>query len=175
MKRQFLLLALCLGISGHAAADFSGRVVKVADGDTVTVLDAGKQQVRVRLASIDAPEKRQAFGTRSQQHLSTLVFGKDVQVIEQGRDRYGRTIGVLRVGNSNINRAMVSAGLAWAYTDYLNDKAMPGYEQRARQARRGLWADPAPVPPWQFRRDEAEARRVKKAQAQIISIGAGTH
>ena len=162
--KKVMWCALLLLASGNALADFNGKVVKVADGDTVTVL-RGKQQVRVRLASIDAPEKKQPFGTRSQQHLSALVFGKSIRVVEQGQDRYGRTIGVLRLDGADINRAMVAAGLAWAYTDYLNDRQMPEYERQARQARRGLWADARPVAPWQYRREQAELRRAKKTAA----------
>ncbi|WP_305804481.1 thermonuclease family protein [Stenotrophomonas sp. YIM B06876] len=161
--KKFVSISLLLLASASAHADFSGQVVKVADGDTVTVLH-NRQQVRVRLGSIDAPEKRQPFGTRSQQHLSSLVFGKTVRVKEDGKDRYGRTIGVLYVDGSNVNRQMVGAGMAWAYTDYLNDKAMPLFEFKARLTRSGLWADAHPVAPWQFRRNQAAARRAEKAQ-----------
>lgn len=162
MKKR-ISIALLLAVSAAAHADFSGPVVKVADGDTVTVLH-NRTQVRVRLGSIDAPEKRQAFGTRSQQHLSHLVFGKTVRVEEDGKDRYGRTIGVLHVQGVNVNREMVNAGMAWAYTDYLNDRLMPVLEIRARLTGTGLWADHHPIAPWQFRRNEAAARRAKKAQ-----------
>lgn len=161
--KKLIFLALLLACSGNAHADFNGKVIKVADGDTVTVLK-GKQQMRVRLASIDAPEKNQPYGTRSRQHLSDLVFGKTLRVEEQGRDRYGRTIGVLHLQGADINRAMVSAGMAWAYTDYLNDRLMPLYELRARMARRGLWADNDPMAPWQFRREQAAERRQKRNQ-----------
>ncbi|MGV8959528.1 MAG: thermonuclease family protein [Stenotrophomonas sp.] len=161
--KKFVSIALLLLVSASAHADFSGQVVKVADGDNVTVLH-NREQVRVRLGSIDAPEKRQAFGTRSQQHLSSLVFGKTVRVEEDGKDRYGRTIGVLYLDRSNVNRQMVDAGMAWAYTGYVKDKAMLLYEFKARMTRTGLWADDHPVAPWQFRREEAAARRAKKAQ-----------
>lgn len=161
--KHVVAFVLLLAVSANAYADFEGQVVKVADGDTVTVLH-NREQVRVRLGSIDAPEKRQAFGTRSQQHLSALVFGRTVRVVEDGKDRYGRTIGVLHVQGVNVNREMVRAGMAWAYTDYLNDRLMPVLEIQARVSGTGLWRDPRPVAPWQFRRDEAAARRAKKAQ-----------
>lgn len=159
--KKLVTIALLLAVSASAHADFNGRVVKVSDGDTVTVL-RNHTQVRVRLGSIDAPEKRQAFGTRSQQHLSDLVFGKTVRVQEDGKDRYGRTIGVLYIDGANVNREMVNAGMAWAYTDYLDDRLMPLFEFRARVTRSGLWNDAHPVAPWQFRRNEAAARRAKK-------------
>lgn len=161
--KQLIAFVLLLAVSASARADFEGQVVKVADGDTVTVLH-NRTQVRVRLGSIDAPEKRQAFGTRSQQHLSALVFGRTVRVAEDGKDRYGRTIGVLHVQGVNVNREMVKAGMAWAYTDYLNDRLMPVLEIQARITGAGLWRDAHPVAPWQFRRNEAAARRAKKAQ-----------
>ena len=161
--KHAIAFVLLLAVSASAHADFEGQVVKVADGDTVTVLH-NRTQVRVRLGSIDAPEKRQAFGTRSQQHLSALVFGRTVRVAEDGKDRYGRTIGVLHVQGVNVNREMVKAGMAWAYTDYLNDRLMPVLEIQARVTGTGLWRDAHPVAPWQFRRNEAAARRAKKAQ-----------
>lgn len=161
LMKKLITFALLFAVSASAHADFSGRVVKVSDGDTVTVL-RNRTQVRVRLGSIDAPEKRQAFGTRSQQHLSDLVFGKTVRVQEDGKDRYGRTIGVLHINGTNVNRQMVSAGMAWAYTDYLDDRLMPLFEFKARVTGSGLWSDPRPIAPWQFRRNEAAARRAKK-------------
>lgn len=146
------LLAALLVLPVVARADFQGRVVRVSDGDTVTVLRQGSQgpeQVRVRLASIDAPERRQAFGNRSRQHLAELVFDRRVTVLEQGSDRYGRTIGVIEVDGGNANQQMVRAGLAWAYTDYARD-----YEDAEREAQiggRGFWAGEA-QPAWEWRR-----------------------
>lgn len=165
------LVMLCL-VPGLALADFSGRVVKVADGDTVTVLrtvDGQNTQVRVRLASIDAPEKNQAFGTRSREHLSQMVFGKIVTVEEQGSDRYGRTIGVIHIGERNANREMVQQGLAWAYRQYLNDSTLMRVESSARRARRGLWADKEPVAPWDFRRNQAAERKARREAAAAAS------
>lgn len=159
------LLLLCL-LPALAWADFGGKVVKVADGDTVTVLrtdGARPEQVRVRLSSIDAPEKRQPWGTRSRQLLSDLVFDRQVRVEELGTDRYGRTIGVVHVGRLNANREMVRQGLAWAYRQYLNDSALLQVEAAARRARRGLWADPSPVAPWDFRRQQAAERAARRA------------
>lgn len=159
------LLLLCL-LPALAWADFGGKVVKVADGDTVTVLrtdGARPEQVRVRLSSIDAPEKRQPWGTRSRQLLSDLVFDRQVRVEELGTDRYGRTIGVVHVGRLNANREMVRQGLAWAYRQYLNDSALLQVEAAARRARRGLWVDPSPVAPWDFRRQQAAERAARRA------------
>lgn len=119
------LLAVC----SAAWADFSGSVVGVIDGDTIDVL-VENRPVRVRLAQIDAPERAQAFGTRSRQALSAMVFRQAVTVAE----------------------AMIDQGMAWAYRQYVTDRSLIQLEAQARAARRGLWADPAPVEPWLFRR-----------------------
>lgn len=148
--KRFAALAL-LVVAGLARADFSGEVVGVLDGDTVDVLVANKP-IRVRLANIDAPEKAQAFGARARQALADLVFRRVVHVQERGADRYGRTIGDISADGRSINRTMIALGLAWAYRQYLTDSALLDVEATARAGRVGLWADPQPVPPWEWRR-----------------------
>lgn len=140
-------------IAGFAmAGDFSGRVVGVLDGDTITVL-VGREQRRVRLAGVDAPEKGQAFGQRSKQALSQMIFGREVTVVSTGRDRYERTLGIVQLmDGSSVNERLVENGWAWHYTRYSNDRRLSELETRARAARRGLWADPSPVAPWDFRK-----------------------
>jgi micrococcal nuclease len=134
------------------AGEFSGRVVGVMDGDTITVL-VGREQRRVRLAGVDAPEKGQAFGQRSKQALSQMVFGREVTVVSTGRDRYERTLGIVRLmDGSSVNERLVENGWAWHYTRYSNSRRLSELESRARAARRGLWADPRPVAPWDFRK-----------------------
>lgn len=142
-----------LGFTSAAWADFSGRVVKVLDGDTIDVL-VDRKPVRVRLAEIDAPERKQAFGSRSRQALDALVAGQVVTVADAGRDRYGRVLGTVYASGVNVNAEMVRQGMAWAwvYRQYPSDKQLLVLEEDARAGRRGLWADPAPVPPWEFRR-----------------------
>ena len=105
----FLFLLAC---SAHAET-LTGRVVGIADGDTVTVLDANRQQHKIRLAGIDAPEKTQPFGDRSKQNLSTLVFDKQVAVEWKKQDRYGRTVGKVLINGIDANLAQVKAGMAW--------------------------------------------------------------
>ena len=161
MRKLFpLLLPLALIVAGLSAAlaaepipEFNGKVVAIADGDTVTVLD-GTTQVRVRLRGVDCPEKRQAFGTRAKQFTSDLVFGKEVTVKPKERDRYGRVVAEIVLPDGRIlNQELVRAGLAWWYRRYEpNDETLRALEKEARAARRGLWADPNPVPPWEFRR-----------------------
>lgn len=160
--------ALCAFVVAATAAhaDLSGKVVRILDGDTLEVL-VDQTPIRVRLAEIDAPEKGQAFGTRSRQTLGDLAFGKEIRVVEQSRDRYGRTVGVVFLQNRscpaadcgplNVNASMISAGMAWAYRRYLTDKAYVALEEGAKRAGRGLWSDPAPVAPWEWRAARREA------------------
>jgi endonuclease YncB( thermonuclease family) len=128
-----------------------GRVVTVLDGDTLDVL-VDQRPVRVRLWGIDAPEKDQAFGQKSKESLSTCAFGRPVAVTVRGKDRYDRALGTVFAGAIDCNRRQVHAGMAWWYQKYAPQAAdLAADEARARNARVGLWVDPAPVPPWAFR------------------------
>lgn len=129
------------------------RVVSVHDGDTLTVL-IRRREVKVRLTDIDAPELRQPFGTRSRQSLAELCFGKMASLGVRGQDRYRRTIAQVTCDGKDANAEQVRRGYAWTYTRF----APPGsplyaMQDEARAAHRGLWADPAPVPPWNWRRN----------------------
>ena len=142
------LLALWLGVV-HAD-ELSGKVVAVADGDTLTVL-VDNRQVKVRLTEIDAPEKNQPFGTRSRQSLADMAFGRVVRVVTHGKDRYGRTLGRIYVGQHDINAEQLRRGMAWVYDRYVSDRDLYQIQEEARAARRGLWHDQAPLPPWEWR------------------------
>ena len=139
------------------AVTIEGRVVSVADGDTITVLDADKVQHKIRLAGIDAPEKRQAFGNRSKESLSELTYDKTVTVETDKRDKYGRQVGKVLVNGRDVNLVQVQRGFAWFYRQYQREqssfdrKAYSDAEDAARAARRGLWVDVEPVPPWDYR------------------------
>ena len=150
--RTFVAFVL-LAVSSAALADFSGRVIAIVDGDTLDVL-VDNRPVRVRLAQIDAPERSQAFGTRSRQALSVLAFKQVATVTGAGPDRYGRQLGTVFVAGLNVNAEMVSQGMAWAYRQYVTDRSLIELEGQARAAHRGLWADPAPVEPWLYRRSK---------------------
>ncbi len=147
-----LFISFALLASQALAADFTGRVVGVSDGDTITVLHNGKGE-RIRLHGIDCPEKRQAFGNRAKQFTSNLVFGKTVTVQVLDRDRYGRTVGVVLLPDGrSLNHELVKAGFAWWYWRYTpDDETLAQLEREARAAKRGLWADAEPVPPWEWR------------------------
>ncbi|WP_447973876.1 thermonuclease family protein [Nitrospira sp. Kam-Ns4a] len=132
--------------------------MSVADGDTITVLEEGRQ-VRVRLNGVDAPESRQAFGQRAKQLTAELVFGQTVTVREHGWDQYGRVIGdVGRPDGRILNEERVQAGRAWWSCRYSRDTHLAELEREARAARRGLWADSSPIPPWDFRRPDRPPR-----------------
>ena len=163
---SFSLLCSCCVIGGPVAAPAASpvpvvlpapgvpaQVVGVTDGDTITAIVDGRQ-IKVRLNGIDAPEKKQAFGNVSKQALSGLVFGKRVSIVDLGKDRYGRTIGeVFTPDGQQVEVAMVRLGFAWHYVKYApRNTDLAGAELVARKARRGLWADAAPVPPWEFRK-----------------------
>ena len=131
---------------------FQGQVVAVHDGDTVTVL-RGAEQVKVRLACIDAPERGQAFGSRSRQRLAELVMRRAVTAVVIDRDDYGRAVARLTCDGADVNLAMVRAGLAWHYRYHCpGDTALAAAETEARRARRGLWTDARPEAPWDWRR-----------------------
>lgn len=163
--RRFIVMAVLAWTCLAAGADvLVGRVVGISDGDTVTVLDGDRVQHKVRLAGIDAPEAHQAFGARSKQHLSKLVFSQNVQVEWRKLDRYGRLVGKVIVGGVDANLRQVEAGLAWHYVQYQREQsqvdreAYVSAERIAREARVGLWADASPVPPWDFRRSPGASR-----------------
>jgi endonuclease YncB( thermonuclease family) len=135
-------------------ASFSGKVVKVLDGDTIEVMRDGKA-VRIRLSEIDCPEKSQPFGDKAKRFTAELAAGKLVTVNVKTIDRYGRTVAevILNDGRS-LNAEILKAGLAWWYRDYSDDKSLGVLETQAKSARKGLWADKDPIPPWVFRRRE---------------------
>jgi endonuclease YncB( thermonuclease family) len=133
-----------------------GRVVSVADGDTITVLDENKTQIKVRLDAIDAPESGQSFGQAAKRALSEMVFGRDVVVIKKKEDRWGRTIGHVLIDGKDTNLLMLEAGMAWHYKQFDQNRRLAAAEREAREARRGLWQDSDPVPPWEWRRGRRE-------------------
>jgi endonuclease YncB( thermonuclease family) len=155
----FVGLVLQASLIACWSQTIDGRVVSVSDGDTLTVLDSNKTQHKIRLVGIDAPEKAQAFGQRSKQSLSDLVFNRLVTVETTKRDRYGRELGKVLVGTLDANLEQVKRGMAWHYKAYEREQssqdrqAYTEAEAAARGARKGLWEDAQPVPPWEFRRN----------------------
>ena len=131
---------------------FTGKVTKVADGDTITVLANGKS-VRIRFYGIDAPEKKQDYGIKSLDVLKKLLDGKTVEIEEKDKDQYGRVVGVVFLNGENINLKQVAEGNAWWYKQYAKrDNDLKKAEERAREKKLGLWKNQDAIAPWEFRR-----------------------
>lgn len=145
-------------IPAWASGAFSGRVVKIVDGDTIDVLTSDKQPVRVRLAGIDAPERKQAFGLKSKETLAELVGGKAVIVSWNKKDRDGRIIGKVMLGDQDICLEQIRRGMAWHFKKYEREQsaadrvAYARAEVRARERAVGLWSEKSPEAPWDRRR-----------------------
>lgn len=152
--RRTLVILLFSPILG-SAGEITGFVTAVADGDTITLLDATQAQHKIRLSGIDAPEKKQPYGQRSKQSLSDLVFNQQVTVEWNKRDRYGRIVGkVVLPSGIDANLQQIRKGMAWHYKQYERSSHRMIYaeaERGARDARVGLWQDQQAVPPWEYR------------------------
>jgi micrococcal nuclease len=152
-----ILWCLLMIVPAGLAADFQGEVIRVLDGDTIEVLHDKKPE-RIRLYGIDCPEKGQAFGQKAKQATSSLLFGKDVRIESHGRDKHRRTLGTVFDGDLNVNHELVKEGWCWWFRKFVpKDQTLKQLEQAAKDAKKGLWADPNPVPPWLYRRLESGA------------------
>jgi endonuclease YncB( thermonuclease family) len=149
----FLLLTINL-----QAGTLQGKVVSVADGDTLTVLDDKKTQHKIRLQGIDAPEKAQAFGQKSKQSLNQLVHSKMVTVEFEKKDKYGRTVGKVLLNGTDVCLEQIKLGMAWHYKQYQSEQSKEDREiyaqaeQLAKSQAIGLWRDKNPMSPWDFRK-----------------------
>lgn len=167
--RPFLAVLLALIIGTAHAATISGKAIKVADGDSVTVLDADYKQHRIRINGVDAPENSQPFGERSRQNMVRMVAGKEVTADCHKTDRYGRQICKVWVQPADcqtcsktldVGHAQIVAGLAWWYRAYGKEQSdedrgrYASEENEARLRKRGLWVDDSPVPPWDWRKNK---------------------
>lgn len=152
--RPFVVLLVLLSPSpAVAVSEYQGEVVRVMDGDTLEVLHNHHPE-RIRLSGIDCPEKGQAYGQQAKHAASELVFGKEVTIQTHGHDKYKRPIGkVILPDGMNVNQELVKQGWCWWYRKYApGDAVLEGLEKEAREGRKGLWADPQPVPPWEWRK-----------------------
>ena len=134
-----------------AAGRPAWRVVTVHDGDTVTCVDPAGRTEKIRLLGIDAPEYRQPYGHAAREALAAKLAAGGVQVETTARDQHGRLLATLSIGNRDINREMVAEGLAWVFGGFAPDEDLLAAEAEARRQRRGLWADPHPVAPSDWR------------------------
>lgn len=153
VKIQCSILAILIYYPSIVCAAFFAQVVSVLDGDTIEVLHDTHPE-RIRLHGIDCPEKSQAYGQKAKRATSALVFGKEVTIQTHGKDRYQRTIAdVILSDGTNVNQQLVRDGFCWWYRKYApNDTELENLETEAREAKRGLWNDPAPIPPWDYRK-----------------------
>ena len=159
---RIIKLLLACYMTVHALSGWAdtleGKVVAIADGDTVTVLDAGQNQHKIRLAGIDAPEKGQPWGQKSKESLSELVFNRAATVEWHKKDKYGRLVGKVLVDGKDANLAQVKRGLAWHYKEYQREQSPDDQERYAaaetdaQGAKRGLWSEADPTPPWVWRK-----------------------
>lgn len=158
MKLTYIATVIIWALSFSVRADYIGDVIKIADGDSVTILDKYKVQHKVRLVGIDAPERKQPFGKRSKQSLSDLVYRKLVTVKSSKRDQYGRELGKILINGVDVNLEQIRRGMAWHYNVYKYDLSVSDRqtyaetERKARMMRNGLWIDSAPLPPWIWRK-----------------------
>ncbi len=152
---SFITLVFLLSLPVHTWA-WTGEVVGITDGNTITVLNSETMKdVKIRLYGIDTPEKGQAFGKKAKQFTSDMVFGKVVEVEVMDTDRYGRTVALVAVNKQILNEELLKAGYAWVYYQYCHEMichAWADYQFAAKLDKRGLWRDPDPIPPWEFRR-----------------------
>jgi endonuclease YncB( thermonuclease family) len=157
-----VVVAFAVLTTAAQAETLSGRIVAIADGDTLTLLDATKTQHKIRLAGIDSPEKRQPFGQVCKRSLSELAHDRAATVESTKLDRYGRVIGKVLVDGKDVNLEQLRRGCGWHYKKYQNEQSLDdrltynSAEESARANRTGLWTDNDPVPPWDWR---AERRK----------------
>lgn len=152
MKRFYILLVfITLGMVANAQS-FQVKVVKISDGDTFTAINRDNLQIKFRIYGIDAPEKKQSFGTKSREYLSALIFGKTVTVDVQSQDAWGRYITYVYTSDKkDVSLEMLKAGMAWHYTKYDQSEKYHNAEIKARNNKVGLWVDPRRIAPWDFR------------------------
>jgi len=149
MKKNFFIF--CFFPSVFFGQTLIGKVIAIKDGDTIEML-VDSLPLRIRLAYIDCPEKNQAFGQKAKQFSSDLCFGKIVKAVKTDTDRYGRTIAFVYLPDGRcLNNELLKNGFAWHYKKYSQDKTLAQLENTARANKLGLWLDPNPVAPWEFR------------------------
>jgi endonuclease YncB( thermonuclease family) len=153
LLKTFFIIFFLLVLFPVFCFAWQGKVVHVTDGDTITVLRDGKRE-KIRLYGIDTPESSQWYGQNATQFLSSQVFDEKVEITPMDSDRYGRTVGIVSVGDLVINSLLVEYGYAWVYERYCREAFCEEWkrlEAQARGEKRGLWKNPNPIPPWDYR------------------------
>lgn len=143
----------------------TGKVIKISDGDTITLLLKGNQQKKIRLAEVDCPENGQAFGKNAKQFTSAKVFGKTVSFVETTTDRYGRSIAKVYYDDGKyLSKELIRAGLGWWYFSYSKDASLGQIQESAKRGKIGLWQDINAIAPWEYRKMKRELRNKKKIE-----------
>ena len=163
MKRLMLLYVL---FPVFLFSQTTGKVIKISDGDTITLLLKGNQQKKLRLAEVDCPESGQAFGKNAKQFTSAQVFGKTVSFVETTTDRYGRSIAKVYYDDGKyLSKEIIKAGFGWWYFSYSKDASLGKIQENAQYRKVGLWQDANAVAPWDYRKMKRELRNNKKMEA----------
>lgn len=147
----FYILLFCTYAN---SLELIGKVIKVSDGDTITLLTDDKVSHKVRLNDIDAPEKKQAFGNKSRDNLASYIAGEIVTVKYKSKDRYGRVLGTIYFDNLDINLQQIKNGYAWVYKQYSKNQTYYKEEQKAKELKKGLWIEKNAIAPWEFRQQK---------------------
>ena len=150
--KAFYLLALCVAV-GFLNAYTLLENIRVVDGDTIRAEAKGKE-IKIRLVEIDAPEMNQPFGAQSKNFLNRLLYKKDITLISQGEDRYGRTLGEIYANGESANKLMIKSGFAWVYDRYVKDSSLYRYQDQAKVKNLGLWQAKNPIAPWVWRKQK---------------------
>ncbi|MFC1818923.1 thermonuclease family protein [Thermodesulfobacteriota bacterium] len=156
-KLKIFIFQIIFLLIASSAFAWSGKVVGITDGDTIKVLNPENNQVKIRLYGIDTPEKGQAYGQAATKHLASLIAGKTVEVEPVDTDRYGRTVAIISYDGRNINEQMVTVGYAWVYRKYCDRPFCSSWlkrESEAKDSKKGLWKEPNPIAPWEWREEE---------------------
>ncbi|MEJ5104990.1 thermonuclease family protein [Chryseobacterium sp. MYb328] len=168
MKR---LMLMSLFFPAILFSQTSGKVIKISDGDTITVLLKGNKQKKLRLADVDCPENGQAFGKNAKQFTSSQVFGKTIKFTETSTDRYGRSIAKVYYDQDKyLSKEVIKAGMGWWYFSYSKDDSLGRLQEKAQQKKMGLWQDVHAIAPWEYRKMKREQSKKKKMEASKIQV-----
>ena len=156
MIRTIVTFVLLIYSAISLAESYTAKVVGITDGDTLKVLTNHNQQVKIRLAEIDCPEKAQPWGNKAKQALSEYTFQKNVTIDPVTKDRYGRTVATVHVDDQNVNKELVKQGHCWTYRKYMRDTEFLDLEDEAKANKRGLWglSETQRMPPWEWRKQK---------------------
>ena len=153
MKLLYTILLLSLSLSIQSKT-LKGRIIKISDGDTVTLLDSTNTQHKIRLDGIDCPERKQPFGTKATNFVKKLTTGKTIVVEWEKKDRYGRILGYVYADGVNVNKELLKNGLAWHYKHYNEDQELAKLEQQAKDKKLNIWSDKNPIEPYRWRKGD---------------------